>query len=97
VQNSAQALAQQASESNNRIIERLAALERSSYEGAGKQAVQDPAMVELVRAVKTLTESGAMGAGVKTGGTETRTAIYAGLGAIVVLLGILGALGVLSR
>jgi hypothetical protein len=45
------------------ITERIAALEKSSYEGKGKQAVADPLMDELVREMKSLRESRATGAG----------------------------------
>jgi hypothetical protein len=45
------------------ITERLAALEKSSYEGAGKQAYSDPMMAQLVSEMKALREASAGGVG----------------------------------
>lgn len=51
LQNTEQVLARQNAEANKLTTDRLAALEKSSYEGAGKQTVTDPQMVELLNAV----------------------------------------------
>jgi hypothetical protein len=45
------------------IMERIAALEKSSYTGLGKQAVVDPQMEHLSNLVETLVRSQATGAG----------------------------------
>lgn len=50
-------IAQQTAGTVNAITERLSALEKSSYEGKGKQAVSDPQIAELVIEMKSLRES----------------------------------------
>jgi len=55
VNTSAQNLATQLTNTVNAITERIAALEKSSYTGAGKQAVADPMMEQLINEMRTLT------------------------------------------
>ena len=61
------------------MTERIAALEKSSYEGAGKQAVQDPQMAELTSAIKQLTERRAQDVGKTEGYGNIKTAIMLAL------------------
>jgi hypothetical protein len=63
LQNTAQTIAKSNSDTVQQLAERISALEKSNYELAGKQAVQDPAQVELLRVVKSLTEGQAVGTG----------------------------------
>lgn len=60
-------IAKSTSDTVSQITERIAALEKSSYEGVGKQRLADPQMVDLLAEVKLLRE----GAGVKTGVDKT--------------------------
>jgi hypothetical protein len=65
------------------ITERLAALERSSYEGVGKQKVADPQMERLSALVELLARNQATGAGKSEG---TQWAIGVGIAAAGVLI-----------
>jgi hypothetical protein len=56
-------LAKTSQETFDRVIERIAALERSSAESTGKQTVADPMMTELLNEVKTLRMQQSSGAG----------------------------------
>jgi len=58
----ADALQKQTTSSLNEITTRIAALEKSSYEGVGRQRVADPMISELLAEVKSLRESRAGGA-----------------------------------
>lgn len=78
----ANTLSQQTTNSLNAITERIAALEKSSYEGAGKQAYQDPMMTELVSKMNSLLESRAGVSGRSSG----ISASWAVLIAVVVLV-----------
>ena len=60
---SAQTIASQTATIVSAITERLAALEKSSYEGQGKSALADPAMVQLLTEMKTLREDRAKAGG----------------------------------
>lgn len=53
--NTATTIASQTSETVKQITERIAALEKSSYEGVGKQRMVDPQMAELLAKVERLT------------------------------------------
>lgn len=54
VTSSATAIAKQTAETFAEVSARLAALERSSYEGKGKEAVTDPALAQLVLKLENL-------------------------------------------
>lgn len=54
VDTSAQALATQFTNTVSQLSERIAALEKSSYTGQGKQAVQDPQVTELLLETRAL-------------------------------------------
>jgi hypothetical protein len=66
VDTSAQALATQFTNTVTQLTERIASLEKSSYTGAGKQAVADPMMEALVNEMRTLTAQRAADAGKAT-------------------------------
>ncbi len=89
LQNTAQTIAKQTSDTVQQITERIAALEKSSYEGAGKQAVADPMMAELVTTMKSLREGRATDAGKSEGYGNVKTAV---LFVIAIVGFVLGAL-----
>jgi hypothetical protein len=90
--NTATTIATQTSETINRIVERIAALEKSSYEGAGKQAVADPMMTELISEVKALRSSQEMSSGKEQGVSSVWLWVFGGIGAIGTIFGILGSI-----
>jgi hypothetical protein len=53
----AQTIATQTANTVSAITERISALEKSSYEGKGKQAVSDPQMAEMLSELKSLRDS----------------------------------------
>jgi len=71
------------------ITERIAALEKSAYEGAGKERYADPQLASLSAQVRALTESRAAGSG-KSAGLNAGW-IYL-LGAIAAMGGLFGML-----
>ena len=54
VTDTAETLSKQNAEANKQQLDRIAALEKTSYTGAGEKAVADPAMVQLVDVVTKL-------------------------------------------
>lgn len=76
---SATNLATQTANTFSAVVDRLAALERTSYEGKGKEAVADPMIAALVQEVKNFTLFMSKG----TGGQEmwVRVAMFIGMGA----------------
>lgn len=64
-------IAKTTSDSMSQITERIAALEKSSYEGVGKQRLADPQMIDLLAEVKALRESRANITGVTQGIDKT--------------------------
>lgn len=72
VTTTATTIATQNAETVAQLSGRIAQLEKSSYEGAGKQTVADPMLVELIAEVKALRSSGANKAGEKTGRVDQR-------------------------
>lgn len=67
VTSTAQTLAAQQVSTVAGITERLVALEKSSYEGKGKQSYSDPLMADLVAEMKSLRESRSIGTGKSAG------------------------------
>lgn len=86
----ATALASQNAENNVEVNRRLAALEKSSYEGAGKQAVADPALAEIISEFKALRLSvvgqQSQGSGQSEGVDKTIKYIVIALAALVSLM-----------
>lgn len=74
--------------------ERIAALEKSSYEGMGKQRVADPQLAELVQQVKNLSESRAGSTG-KGLGVAMVGAIA--VGAVIIITGAIGLIAFVSK
>lgn len=67
------------------INKRLAALEKASYEGVGKQTLADPQMANLIKVVGELAAKGEQGTG-KTSGFNTSWAVL--LGAVTLIVGL---------
>jgi hypothetical protein len=88
----ANTIAAQTSETVNRIVERIAALEKSSYEGAGKQAVADPMISELVKEVRGLRTVQENTTGKAEGVSNVWLWVFGGIAALGTLLGIGGIL-----
>jgi len=85
VNTSATNLATQLDRTVTTIIERIAALEKSSYTGLGKQAVADPQIERLALMVETLTRSRAADTG-KTEGIGASWGVLLGVVALVASL-----------
>lgn len=87
---SAQALAKQFTDTVGALTERISALEKSSYEGKGRQAYADPAIAELAAQVAKLTSGGAQLTG-KQEGISSSWALVLGLGSLLgVMIGLAG-------
>lgn len=76
----------------NPIVERVAVLEKSSYTGAGRSAISDPALAELVQEIKGIRQTQSVGAG-KQEGIGTSATVMMGL--VTVIAALLGIAGVL--
>lgn len=88
VDNTAKTIAAQTESAMKGVNERLVMLERSLYEGKGKQTVSDPMMEKLVKRMDSLLESRAATVG-KSAGLSLGTSILLGsLGLIGTVLGI---------
>jgi hypothetical protein len=85
VNTSATNLATQLDRTVTAITERIAALEKSSYTGAGKQAVADPQMERLSTLVEALARSRASEAG-KTEGISASWGVVLGAVALIASL-----------
>lgn len=94
VQTSATALATQQTAIMEPITTRIAALERTSYEGAGKAGVTDPQMALLLSEMRATREQIAQGSGVKQGSTDMRIVIFGTIAAIATIFGVI--VGVIS-
>lgn len=75
-----------------RMNERVLALEKASYLGAGKQEYVDPQLAELVREMRSLSQSRATGEGKSEGMSTTAKVAIAGIGLVATMLGIMGTL-----
>lgn len=89
VTNTAATMATQLSNTVTAITERIATLEKSSYEGKGKAALSDPMMVELIGEMKSLRKSYAEGVG-KSAGISTAWGILLGVVALIATLCTIG-------
>lgn len=74
------------------LTERIAALEKSSYEGVGKQRVADPMIQELVAEMKSVRTLQSAGAGKSAGIGFTGALIVAVIAGVAGLMGIAGVL-----
>ena len=94
--NTASAIAAQLTATVSGITERLAALEKASYEGRGRSGMTDPMFTELIKEVKGLRESRSEGTGEKAGSASGTTLIvtivsliFSFLGAAVIIIHVL--------
>jgi hypothetical protein len=83
VATTAQALAEQLQQITTSIIDRLASLEKSQYEGTGKQSVRDPAMDELIKVVGGLANQQSQGTGKSSSNERMVTWIIAAIAVII--------------
>jgi len=85
VNTSAINLATQLDRTVTAITERIAALEKSSYTGQGKQAIADPMMEQLIAEMRNVTAQRAAERGRSDGMSDTAKAIIGGLGLLLTL------------
>lgn len=93
VANTATTIATQTDQRMAAVTERIAALEKTSYTGAGQRTVEDPRMAELLETVRGLSSSRASDVGQKQGLSDGWKMLIAALGAFALLQG----LGVFDR
>jgi hypothetical protein len=93
----ASAIAAQHSATVTGITERIAALEKASYEGRGKQTMTDPMLADLVLEMKKMTANGFTHAGKSQGISMAAAVGLAVLGAIGTLSGIASVIHMMAR
>ena len=76
------------------ILDRLSLIEKSQYEGKGKEGVTDPLMSQLVAEMRATRETIALGAGAKQGESDNRSNTRLDIGSVVGLVGMV--IGVVS-
>jgi hypothetical protein len=74
------------------FTERIMALEKASYEGAGRKSYADPALAELTSQVSILAANKSEGAGKQKGISMVAAVVLGGVAFISSLLGIIGIL-----
>lgn len=74
------------------ISERVAALEKSSYMGAGKETFSDPMMAQLMSKMNALLSNQAAGIGKTEGGEASRATTRANISMMIGALALLGSL-----
>jgi hypothetical protein len=94
VDSTAKTLATQNTNMMTVVEARLAALERSSYEGKGKQTVVDPMMEKLVMQMASLAESRSQSTG-RSGGLQSGWSWI--IGAVGLIAGLIGIFAALSQ
>lgn len=85
VATTASTVAQQLAQVTGQLSDRLAVLEKSSYEGKGRESYSDPVLAQLISEVKSLRESRSEGAG-RGGGMQASWAIALGAVTFISLL-----------
>lgn len=85
-------VAQQFNQVTTQMIERVAALEKSSYEGQGKATYTDPAMTQLTALVAQLAATSDRRSGTGAGSAATVAYLFGSIGAIGGVIGIVIAL-----
>ena len=88
VTDTAQTLATQQAEANKQQLDRIAALEKSSYTGAGKEAVTSPALEELIREVRGL-RTGRATDSAKVEGADNLWKVISGVLGLLIVAGML--------
>lgn len=86
VDTTAKAMATQTAATVGAITDRIAMLEKLSYEGRGRSAYTDPVLAELVTEMKGLRESHSEGKGKGEGVSATFAAIMSGFGLLLTLV-----------
>jgi len=89
VATTAQTVAASLAAVSGQLIERISALEKSSYVGSGRQAISDPMLSELVAEMRSLRENGKSNAGMRTGSASMWGYIVGGIGAILGMAGLI--------
>jgi hypothetical protein len=79
VQNTATTLAEQTARLFDRVTDRIASLEKSAYEGQGKQAYTDPMMTKILASLETLKEGSATQSGSQKGASAMVAYIISGV------------------
>jgi hypothetical protein len=88
VQTTATSFAAQQSQLQNALVERIQAVEKSSYVGVGKQQIADPLMSELLLEVKQLRTTSSLGTGKGVGISSVWIGIVGGASLLLTLLSI---------
>lgn len=86
VADTAAAVSAQTAAANAALTERIASLEKSSYVGAGRSAVADPALAELAAEMKMLRQAQSTSVGKSEGGTQMWGYVVGALGVVAMLL-----------
>lgn len=86
VADTATTIAAQTAQANAALTERIASLEKSSYVGAGRSAVADPALAELAAEMKMLRQAQSASVGKSEGGTQMWGYVIGALGVLSVLI-----------
>jgi hypothetical protein len=81
----AAAIATQLANTVSAITDRIGSLEKSSYTGAGRSTMSDPALAEMMLEIKALRQEQSLGAG-KTQGLNASWAILIGAAAVIVAI-----------
>ncbi len=90
-------IAKQTSDTVSQITERIAALEKSSYTGEGRQRVADPIMAEFMLDMKGLLKAQASGSGKSEGSTAMWGYVVGAFGLVLTLVGIASAIYAVLR
>jgi hypothetical protein len=80
--------ATQAQQNNTQLSDRIALLEKNQYQGAGRESVTDPAMVELTANVKALVAISQQNIGKGQGLSQGWVVLLGAVGLIATILGI---------
>lgn len=89
VDSTAKTIANQTAVDRKAVDERISALERTSYVGAGRSALSDPMMEKLVARMESLLESRATVQGKSTGLSLGASILIGGLGLLATIFGLL--------
>jgi len=86
VATTASTVAQQLAQVTGQLSDRLAVLEKSSYEGKGRESYSDPMLAQLISEVKGLREAQSGSAGRSGGVDRTVQYVVTGIGVLLTLL-----------
>lgn len=88
--NTATTIAKQTSDTVGQLIERIAALEKSSYEGVGKSRVADPQLAQFMTDMKGILAMQEKGQGKSEGAGSAIGWVIAGIGVFATIVGLVG-------